>query len=123
MNRGFCCRPNTLFSTTVHSTSSSWIMMSFFNTLIAYTSSVFLCSAKLTRGHQMESVLKASVLIVYSGPTSTTAERSPTSGRLIVQEPKETSALPRDYQTVSFYVFQMVIMRSILFPPVRDQRK
>lgn len=45
---GFSCWARTLFSTIVHSTSSSWITTSFFKIFIAYSSSVVLISASMT---------------------------------------------------------------------------
>lgn len=39
-NGGLLARARTLFSIMVHSTSSSWMMMSFFRILMAYSSSV-----------------------------------------------------------------------------------
>lgn len=47
-NGGFPANANTLFSTMVHSTSSSWITTSFFRIFIAYRSSVPLRSASIT---------------------------------------------------------------------------
>lgn len=47
-NGGLLDRANTRFSTIVHSTSSSWMMMSFFRILMAYSSSVPLRSANIT---------------------------------------------------------------------------
>ena len=47
-NGGFWARARTRFSTIVHSTSSSCIMMSFFNILMAYNSSVPFLSASIT---------------------------------------------------------------------------
>uniref|UniRef100_A0A182UYB0 Uncharacterized protein n=1 Tax=Anopheles merus TaxID=30066 RepID=A0A182UYB0_ANOME len=47
-NGGLLDRARTRFSTIVHSTSSSWMMMSFFRILIAYSSSVPLRSASIT---------------------------------------------------------------------------
>lgn len=43
---------NTLFSTIVHSTSSSWITTSFFRILMAYSSSVDFISASITCRHR-----------------------------------------------------------------------
>lgn len=43
---------NTLFSTMVHSTSSSWITTSFFRILMAYSSSVDFISASITCRHR-----------------------------------------------------------------------
>ena len=45
---GFWAIAKTLFSTITHSMSSSWMMTSFFNTLIAYNSSVPFRSASIT---------------------------------------------------------------------------
>lgn len=45
---GFPARASTLFSTMVHSTSSSWITTSFFRILMAYSSSVPFLSASIT---------------------------------------------------------------------------
>ncbi len=47
-NGGFPDSANTLFSTMVHSTSSSWITTSFFRIFTAYKSSVPLRSASIT---------------------------------------------------------------------------
>uniref|UniRef100_A0A182JI04 Uncharacterized protein n=1 Tax=Anopheles atroparvus TaxID=41427 RepID=A0A182JI04_ANOAO len=47
-NGGLVESARTRFSTIVHSTSSSWMMMSFFRILIAYSSSVPLRSASIT---------------------------------------------------------------------------
>lgn len=45
---GLSCCARTLFSTMVHSTSSSWITTSFFRIFIAYSSSVAFISASMT---------------------------------------------------------------------------
>ena len=45
---GFFCIANTFRSFRVHSTSSSWMIKSFFKLLMAYTSRVPLCSARNT---------------------------------------------------------------------------
>lgn len=45
---GLSLRAKTLFSTIVHSTSSSWITTSFFRIFIAYSSSVDFISASIT---------------------------------------------------------------------------
>ncbi|TNN42851.1 hypothetical protein EYF80_046964 [Liparis tanakae] len=45
---GLSCWARTLFSTMVHSTSSSWITTSFFRIFIAYSSSVAFISASMT---------------------------------------------------------------------------
>ncbi len=47
-NGGFWDKANTLFSTMVHSTSSSWMIISFLRILIANRSSVPLRSASIT---------------------------------------------------------------------------
>lgn len=47
---GLSCRARTLFSTIVHSTSSSWITTSFFRILTAYSSSVAFISTSMTYG-------------------------------------------------------------------------
>ena len=49
---GFPERARTLFSTMVHSTSSSWITTSFFKILIAYNSSAPFRSASITWGRE-----------------------------------------------------------------------
>lgn len=48
---GLSCKARTLFSTMVHSTSSSWITTSFFNILTAYSSSESFRSASITCSH------------------------------------------------------------------------
>ena len=56
---GFCARASTLFSIIAQSISSSWIIISFFRILIAYSSSVPFLSANITlNGSRISSMQK-----------------------------------------------------------------